>query len=516
MADKGAALNKRVWKLFETLKFKTRPNSIDRSEEVVVLEGGKKRTLDLLAVDETLRVKIIGWNKSGGVSGSLTTHFHDYEKLKKKTGANAVLFVVTSKRISSEDRSYAEKIGVRIWTNEELKYYESLVATIWEFAKYEIIHALGVTTKEEKSVFNVLALRIRQPFTASTSELYLFTVRPDLLLRTSVVLRKVTGNKDAYQRVIHRKRLLNIKKFLSDSDALLPPNIIVHLSDDVTWSEIKLPSVNKEGKAINLSRIGDYELVSLNIPKKYASLEIIDGQHRLFGFAHVEQHIRDDFNLVVSGISNLSNKRRTETFVAINDNARRVDPNLVAYLKYEPNESVCQSDQELMAIKVVIELNKTTPFRGKIRLVDTGSQRITLKGFAGYDLRGLLGPRGALRQYYPNNRSDEYIGALRVYFGVLKELFPKQWGDPDRYVIFTNRGISAFLKVLRSILATEQMGISYKVVRKYLSTIRKGWTDSKWITKELGNSYVGSKGWKDFHRDLVATIREEYEDFKEK
>jgi hypothetical protein len=42
-----------------------------------------------------------------------------------------------------------------------------------------------------------------------------------------------------------------------------------------------------------------------------------------------------------------------------------------------------------------------------------------------------------------------------MYFGVLKSIFPDEWNDPERYIVFTNRGISAFLKLLRSMLKTE-------------------------------------------------------------
>ncbi len=53
----------------------------------------------------------------------------------------------------------------------------------------------------------------------------------------------------------------------------------------------------------------------------------------------------------------------------------------------------------------------------------------------------------------------------------------------------------------------------------YLKPLRKKWKDSEWETKTLAetlrSTYVGSKGWKDFHRDLVKIIRKAYPDFKE-
>lgn len=167
-----------------------------------------------------------------------------------------------------------------------------------------------------------------------------------------------------------------------------------------------------------------------------------------------------------------------------------------------------------MAIKVVVELNKVQPFHKAIRLLDVGKHRITLKGFAGYDLKGLLGPKGLLRKFYPQNQSAEYVQALRVYFGVLKSLFPLQWRDPDEYIIFTNRGISAFLKLLKSILRTTGAPLTEESVKKYLAPVRSDWPDHSWKTKKLASSYVGSQGWKDFHRDLVASVKKKYRNFR--
>jgi len=514
MADKGSALNERVWSLFERAGFDTKPNSRNPTEQVITLSPGKRRTVDLYAVDDRLGVTIIGWNKARrDFTESFTVHLHDYEKLRDHTGAQSVLFVSTEKEWSEEDREYAKESRMTVWGKEELEYYEAIVDAIGKYAKYEIIHSLGITTAEEKHIHNILALHLQQPFSRSETNLFLFTTTPEVLLRTCVVLRKAQGSKDTYQRILQKKRLRNIRRFLTQPDALLPPNIIVHLSDSVRWEPLSIPNKDSHDRNITFTKRGDCDLVLLSIPKEYASLELIDGQHRLYGFAGAEAATKQHFNLVVLGIANIPPEKRTATFVAINDNARRMDANLVAYLKFNEDEAACQKDNELMAIKVVVALNKTTPFKKKIRLLDVGTQKITLKGFAGYDLKGLLGQRGQLRKFY-THESAAYVGALRLYFSVLKSLFPEQWADPDRYIIFTNRGISAFLKLLKSILKTQKRALDETTARKYLKPLNDKWADSKWETSQLRNAYVGSKGWKDFHRDLVSTIRKVHPEFK--
>ena len=293
----------------------------------------------------------------------------------------------------------------------------------------------------------------------------------------------------------------------------MPPSVIVHLGVEVNWEPLAHPTKNPAGEVVTLTNERDYELGILGIPMGYASLELIDGQHRLYGFVGAEPATRRTFNLSVIGLQDLSPDKRRDTFVSINDNSRRMDPNLVAYLKYTDDESECQTDQELMAIKIVVELNTQSPFQNQIRLLDIGSERITPKGFSGYDLKSLLGRRGLLRQHYAND-SKSYLGALRLYFGIVSSTFRTPWDDPDAYIIATNRGISAFLKLLKSMLRTSKGPLSEDTIKKYIGALQSQWPDPEWETARLRSSYVGSKGWSDFHKDLVVAIQEVYPEFK--
>ena len=241
-------------------------------------------------------------------------------------------------------------------------------------------------------------------------------------------------------------------------------------------------------------------------------MELIDGQHRLYGFVDADDATKKAFNLVVLGVKGMAVKQKSDAFVAINDNSRRMDPNLVAYLKYTENDSVCQKDNELMAIRVVVDLNRATPFKKAIKLLDVGEQKITLKGFSGYDLKGLLGRRGLLRKYCATNTPEEYVRILRIYFGTISSVFKKEWKDTDKYIIATNRGISAFLKLLKSILKTEKAAVTQPKTREYIKALKAG--SLKWEFEHLKKNYVGSQGWKDFHRDLVSAIRKKYPTFK--
>lgn len=513
MTTRGDALNERVWRVFENAGFDTMPNSSDPSEYEVQIAKNKVRTPDLLAVNEGLGVRIIGENKSGkNLPSSLTSYVHDYQKLMKKANAGAGLLVITKAEVTVDDRDYASKRRIQVWTEAELRYYEALVQAIGETAKYEIINSFGLSTEEEKPIMNQTAIRFSHPYRESDIRFYLFTAPPAWLLQTCVVSRRAQGYAEAYQRILKGNRLTSVAKFLALDDAVLPPNIIVHLGDEVGWHAFDEQEPESGGRSSNLSRSQVSEIGYLSIPMKYASMELIDGQHRLFGFTKCEPATRMNFNLVVLGIQGLSQSRRRDTFIAINDKAKRIDPNLVAYLKYTDDEAICQSNPELMAIRLAVDMSKKGALKERIRLLDiAGDANITLKGISGYELRSLVGPRGLLRKNC-GNTSAALGSVLSMYFNTVKFIFHEQWKDPKTHIVFTNRGMSAFLKLLRSMLKSSGGKLTQKEMKEYLTALNDNWAGG-WETASLSNSYIGSAGWKDFHLDLVKAIRRQYKSF---
>jgi len=370
---------------------------------------------------------------------------------------------------------------------------------------------LGIKTREEKTTFTVSAIKLTQPNSQSKTELFLFSIPAEKLLKTCSIYRRAQGDANAYQRMLSFKRLPKIAGFLGQPDSLLPTNIVLHLGPNINVREISLPKKDTSGGVINFSR-ADVSLVALDIPLEYASMEIIDGQHRIYAFTQTEEKIHKGYNVLVTGLQHLEDAQKRDAFIAINDNSRRMDPNLVAYLKYTTDDVACQNDPELMAIRLVVELNKKAPFNKSIRLLDTGKERITLKGFAGYDLKGLMGTRGLLRKYYVDNTAKEYGSALQMYFSTIQSEFKTEWANPNKYIIATNRGISAFLKLIKSMLRTHEGPLDHDTIKRYLAPLKKHQT---WEYAKLQQNYTGSQGWKKFHKDLVANIKKDIPTFKE-
>jgi DGQHR domain-containing protein len=511
---KGEDFNKRVWTLFSKAGFETKPNENDPEEHRVFVsrDDTQGRPIDLYAHDPDLGVTIVSSNKSTRKLKSFSNHIHDLAKLKILAQADAAVFISEEKKVQDRERKIAAENGVEVWDERELAYYEAVTSAVKAYAKYEMSHSLGLVTKQETFRQTVLAIKLQQPNVTSPTraELYLFVMPADKILKMGVVLRRARGKAWAYQRIVAKSRLPDIADFVKAPDALLPTSLVVHLSEKVRVIELQQDFHDVASAPIKASR-ADSSFVALDMPLEFGSLEVIDGQHRLFAFAHTDDTIKRTFNLAVVGIRNLSDERRSGTFVAINDKAKRVDANLRAMLRYTDKESICKKDPELMAIKIAIELNKKPPFEDSIRTFDFGKQILTLKGVSGYDLKGLIAKNGLLRRYYPSNTSKAYVKILRQYFHLISNLFAEEWTNPKLYIVPTNRGFTAFLKLLRSIIRTEEGKPSRAAIRRYLKTLRDNWTT--WKTAELKKSYVGSQGWAQFHDDMLVAIRKTYHDF---
>lgn len=511
---KGEDFNKRVWTLFSRAGFETKPNAQDPKEHVVFLteEDRDGRPLDLYAHDPSLGVTIISSNKSREKLKSYTAHIHDLARLKDRAGADAAIFIAAEKKMLDKERRFAEKNGIRVWDERELSYYESLTTAIESYAKYEISSSLGLVTKQERYRQTLLALRLEQPNTTSPTrtELFLFVLPAEKLLPMAAVLRRVRGSPYAYQRMVSRARLPRIADFVMAPDSLLPTTLVVYLGNHVRVHKLDQRFAHAGGEEFSPDLKGG-TLVALEFPHEFASIEVIDGQHRLFAFARTNDITRQKFHLAVIGIREMSEKRRSDTFVSINDNAKRVDANLRAMLRYTDEERLCKKNPELMAIKLAVELNKKAPFEDAIKTFDVGPQILTLKGVSGYDLKSLIAENGLLRKHYPSNSSVVYLKVLRRYFGIIRNSFPTEWNDPKVYIVATNRGFTAFLKLLRSMLRTQDGKLSVAVMRRYLAALKRNF--GTWKTKDRKKAYVGTQGWGQFHEDMLAAIRREYPDF---
>jgi len=183
---------------------------------------------------------------------------------------------------------------------------------------------------------------------------YSFIAPVEGLLEVCYVMRKYDG--EGYQRALNYNRIKAIAKYINIEDIIAFPNSIL---------------LNSESK-ISTDNIPMEECpcpVKIRFPLNYLEFRVVDGQHRLLGFAQVDDvRIKNSF-LPVIAFEKMPPQKELKMFIDINSKQKKVDPNLVLLLKKEfpwkPHE---KEYYEKIAVEISIKLNEKGPLKEKIYL----------------------------------------------------------------------------------------------------------------------------------------------------
>lgn len=320
-----------------------------------------------------------------------------------------------------------------IWTEETINSYRRLVKTIGRFSKYQIYSDIGLHKKfDDVGVFK--ALRINQ--NNNQTGFYAFKVSSEWLLRACSVLRRSDTDADSpnYQRVLEQARVNKISEFLNREYWALPNAIIL-----CTNNILDKLSVRFRGGKISLpSIIGGYW--------------IMDGQHRLYGFAKNQQrtsHGKDELLCTIfvsKEMGKFGLEQQANTFIDINSNAKKVKTSLLLELlqRYQ-----LLGIREYPALSLVTALSKSSTFKNLISGYSRKGGTISLTTFVtNQAMNRLLSATGP---FSSRNRSREAIKKratqhLKIYFNLVAKEFNNIWGNKD-YGLSSDRGIRGLLRL---------------------------------------------------------------------
>ena len=216
------------------------------------------------------------------------------KKLDNFTGISdwRYLYIGTSSELITSNISpakYRDTNRLHIFHEEKWEYFKRLARTIEETAKYEFLDCVNIAPSEigdaslggEILTKKCLKLTNKTLFSGQNdalADLFVVTFKPKELLRIARVLRyqgqplaissDTSNNQQSsgYQRILIPEKLKKIREFVNnDSKIAFPTNLTLVLN-----SECEI----RNGK--------------LHIPSKYASIDVIDGQHRLFSYAIIQ------------------------------------------------------------------------------------------------------------------------------------------------------------------------------------------------------------------------------------
>ncbi|SFU83451.1 DGQHR domain-containing protein [Pseudomonas sp. OV546] len=279
---------------------------------------------------------------------------------------NTVLVLFTNNiLLSDEDREKAKLSNVSLFDEQDLDYYEKLVAHIGLAAKYQFFADMLPGKSIPGLTIKVPAVKTRM----GKQVCYTFPISPEYLLKISYVSHRSKGKASdvhTYQRMLAKGRLNKIREYISDQ-GIFPTNIVVNIDKKYTsFEKIKQETIKEESDASGV-------LGWLSLRPAYKSAWIIDGQHRLYAYSGHE-YARTG-HLSVLAFEGISPSSQAKLFVDINAKQKSVKPSLLQELFAELHwdaESPSVRVQAIISKSVqTLDADKDSPFLNRVQAADS-------------------------------------------------------------------------------------------------------------------------------------------------
>lgn len=297
---------------------------------------------------------------------------------------------------------------------------------------------------------------------------YMFSIEPGTLLKMGFILHRTKANAEdmpTYQRLLVPSRLRGITNFIDGSDGkgggFFPNSIIVNFNTEKNKILFDPGTKSKN----SLSRFG-----TLKLPNAHSIAYIIDGQHRLYGYANSK--FKDSNTIPVVAFTDLNSITQLEMFMNINQNQKAVSPSLRLTLEEDLYWDSDRADSRIKALRSsIVKLICTSPSSPLMNRISIGEDaaELAFKPFAtALSTSGLL-PSAKGNKYsdknltaclYNTNNNDHNEEMTKSKLSVCKlielsysfvEDNYKSIFDKDRYFILSNRGTYAFINIIGSL-----------------------------------------------------------------
>lgn len=457
----------RIWALLAKMKVK----SLNKDNQFKIeYKTGLTKQIDVFSVDNEIALvcecKSSAERKRGNYSTQINEIIgikeHIRAKIRSQYGTQmkvAFIFATNNSIISNKDKERLSSEKIHHLNQDDFDYYEQLTDQLGSAAKYQLYARLFSGQK-------IPGLKNRVPAVQGKMKngqlFYSFSVEPEFLLKIGFVLHRVEATPDnagAYQRLVKKKRLTDIGKFV-DNGGYFPNSIIVNIE-------------TKNGKSLKFEKASnDHDsstsLGVLHLPQVYKSAFIIDGQHRLIGYSRASD--LSNHLLPVVAFCNLDYENQSKIFVDINSNQAAVAANVLKSIMAEFNWDSDDASLAISALKtrVLSDINYDEKSALYKRIVLSEEKRssdrcLTLKtlvdwGFGKSDFFGktkgsTLVKTGTLFCGDYKKTLTKSIDFFNCIFWKFEEDLPVQWalGNEEGGFIAMNNGITGILRVTNDI-----------------------------------------------------------------
>ncbi len=320
--------------------------------------------------------------------------------------------------------------------------------------------------------------------------LYLLTLSADELLQIadiSRVSRDEAGKLLGYQRPEVRKHVKGIVEYLDSGEVLFPNSIILALSDEAVFREVRGPKVDD-----GLAEAGTLELqVPSNGARKPAW--IVDGQQRALALSRCR---RRDLLVPVNAFVAADLGVQKEQFLRINTTkplprglVNELLPDVETVLP--PHLAARHAPARLCEI---LNCDPESPFKSLIyrsSLRGRGRQRTIVNDTAFLVMiqESLTNPSGCLFPYRNMATGETDFAGVRqvllLYWNAVKATFPDAWGlPPSQSRLMHGAGIRAMGRLMDRVMSVVRISDhrAGRTVRKELGRIKHlcAWTQGAW------------------------------------
>lgn len=249
---------------------------------------------------------------------------------------------------------------------DDFEYFKTLVKKMKKWALNDLYNFLNIKLPNARIEISAVKIYI------GNTPAYLYASKPHELLKYAFVSRR-RGNDDGYQRMVDFRRTKEIAGKLKEGE----------ISGFMT--SILLNSTAPLEEKSNISKSHTPSTVKLIISNHFSSCKVVDGQHRLLSFTELEEFEQSRFSIPVVLMDNLPIDEEKRMFLEINNNAKKVDPNLEYDIMSDIKDWDEDSDEYKIKLGVltVKELEKSTPIKSSVYHGTIGESKkdsLTLKG----------------------------------------------------------------------------------------------------------------------------------------
>jgi DGQHR domain-containing protein len=365
------------------------------------------------------------------------------------------LFVTENIVWSQPDKERAIGQNIRIITERELRYYLQIADHLGSAARYQFL-AEFLQGQKIPELNDKIVPAIRGKL--GGRKFYSFITTPKQLLKIAFVNHRSLNDPDGaptYQRLVSRSRMSQIGRFIEDG-GFFPTNLLINFIRKVRFD------------VVNKDKDSDIAYGHLYLPDKYRSAWIIDGQHRLYGFAHLEEKLLNQ-NIIIIAFEEMPQEEEANLFVTINHEQKSVPKTLLDDLEGELKWGSKLPTERIGAISArlinMLNMDIGEPFYNRVTqqgITATNRTCITVPAIKdGLKRSGLLGRAVMKRKVYEpgplsgvddSNTLDRTRSAINHYFSLIRDNNPTQWEKGRNGFLCTNVAIQGYLLLLSSLI----------------------------------------------------------------